>query len=117
MIAPVFDVMGMMARFMDDQKLAHIICLGHLDDLPKKIAELQVYLQNGDAGRAEHVAHSIKGAAANMGGEALRAVALAMEQAGKARDMEAVRGYMPELEEQTARLTAAIALYLATHEA
>ena len=116
-IAPVFDVMGMMARFMDDQKLAHIICLGHLDDLPKKIAELQVYLQNGDAGRAEHVAHSIKGAAANMGGEALRAVALAMEQAGKAGDMEAVRGYMPELEEQTARLTAAIALYLATHEA
>ena len=111
-IAPVFDVTGMMARLMDDKKLAHIICLGHLDDLPKKIAELKGYLQTGDVERAEHVAHSIKGAAANMGGEALRAVALAMEQAGKAGDLEAVREHLPELEAQTILLTTAIEQYL-----
>jgi len=35
-----------------------------------------------------------------------------MEQAVKAGDMEAARGNMPELEAQTARLTAAIEQYI-----
>ena len=108
----VFDVAGMMARLMDDQQLARKICLGYLDDLPKKIVELQGHLDNGDVGSAERVAHSIKGAAANMGGEALRAVALAVEKAGKSGDLEAVRRGMPELEAQTSRLLEAIAQYL-----
>ena len=46
------------------------------------------------------------------GGAALRAVAQEMERAGNAGDMEAVRGHLLALEEQTARLTAAIEQYI-----
>ena len=111
-IVPVFDVAGMLSRLMDNQTLAHNICLGYLDDLPKKFMELQGHLEAGDVENTGRVAHSIKGTAANMGGEALRAVALAMEQAGKSGDMEAVRRHLPALEEQTTRLTAAIEQYM-----
>ncbi|MDO8944807.1 MAG: hypothetical protein Q7U75_16625, partial [Desulfobacterales bacterium] len=45
-----------------------------------------------------------KGAAANIGGESLRAAALATEQAGKAGDLEGVMARLPELENQFARL-------------
>ena len=114
---PVFDVAGMLARLMNNEKLAHKICLGYVDDLPKKIVELQGYLEVGDVENAGRVVHSIKGAAANIGGEALRAVAQEMEQAGNAGSLEGVRGQLPALEAQTARLTAAIELYIATHEA
>ena len=48
----------------------------------------------------EHVAHSIKGASANVGGEALREVALEMETAAKAGDMELLTSRMPELVKQ-----------------
>ena len=111
-MAPVFDVAGMLARLMNNEKLANKICLGYLDDLPLKLVELQGFLESGDVEKAGRVAHSIKGAAANMGGEALRAVALEMEHAANAGDLEAFRGHLPALEVQTGRLTAAIEQYM-----
>ncbi|MEA3341786.1 MAG: Hpt domain-containing protein, partial [Chloroflexota bacterium] len=40
---------------------------------------------------AERQAHTIKGASANVGGEALREIAFSMEKAGKAGDMERIK--------------------------
>ena len=108
---PVFDVAALLARLMDNEKLAHKICRGYVDDLPKHIEVLQGYLVAGDAENVGLAARSIKGAAANIGGEALRAVAHAMEQAGKAGDIESARGQLAALEEQAACLTAAIEIY------
>jgi PAS domain S-box-containing protein len=57
-----------------------------------------------DSAVAVGQAHRIKGAAATMSGDALRAVALDMEQAGKTGNVEALRTLLPELEQRFAEL-------------
>ena len=109
--APVFDKAGMMARLMDDEDLARTVIEAFLDDLPKQIEALRGYLEMGDATSAERQAHTIKGASANLGGEALRAVAFEMEKAGKAGNLEYVMAHLPELETQFARLREAMEQY------
>jgi PAS domain S-box-containing protein len=98
--APVFDKTGMMARMMDDEDLARTVIEAFLGDVPKQIEALRGYLEMGDATSAERQAHTIKGASANLGGEALRAAAFEMEKAAKAGNLEYVTAHLPELEAQ-----------------
>jgi HPt (histidine-containing phosphotransfer) domain-containing protein len=49
-------------------------------DMPVQIKLLREALGSGDASRVERQAHKIKGAAANVGCEAMRALALELEQ-------------------------------------
>jgi PAS domain S-box-containing protein len=97
---PVFDSNGMMARMMDDAELARAVVEGFLNDIPRQIETLRGYLAAGDAANAVRQAHTIKGASANVGGEWLRAVAMEMEEAGKAGEMGAFESRVPELEAQ-----------------
>ncbi|HLA27138.1 MAG TPA: response regulator, partial [Syntrophales bacterium] len=106
--APVFDKAEMMVRLMDDDDLARAVVKGFLEDIPRQIEVLKVRLEAGDVPTAERQAHSIKGASANVGGEALRAVAFEMEKAGKANDPGAISAHLPELEAQFARLQEAM---------
>jgi len=50
----------------------------------------------------------MKGCAANVGGEALKDLALAIEKAGRAGDLAAIAGWIPELELESARLQEAL---------
>jgi PAS domain S-box-containing protein len=102
--AAVFDRAGMLARLMNDEDLAHTVIDGFLEDIPRQIEALRSYLSAGDAPGMLRQAHTIKGASANVGGEALRAAALEMEKAGQAGDLEAVKAHLPDLESQFARL-------------
>ncbi|MBI4763225.1 MAG: response regulator [Deltaproteobacteria bacterium] len=104
----VFDKAEMMTRLMDDEELARTVVEGFLDDIPRQIEVLKGYLKKGDVASAERQAHSIKGASANVGGEALRAVAFGMEKAGKTGDLESITARLPELETQFAQLKAAM---------
>jgi len=61
---------------------------------------LKNHLAAGDVRLVEQQAHKIKGACATVGGEALRAVAWAMEQAGKSGDLDAARARVTDLDEQ-----------------
>ena len=97
-----------MARLMDDEDLARTVAEGFLEDIPRQIEALRGYLEAGDAPGAERQAHTIKGASANVGGEALRAVAFEMEKAGRAGDLDAVKGRMADLEAQFDRLKEAM---------
>jgi CheY-like chemotaxis protein/HPt (histidine-containing phosphotransfer) domain-containing protein len=110
--ALIFDQAGVMARLMDDEDLVRTMIGGFLGDIPKQIEMLKSFLEAGDAARAERQAHSIKGASANVGGEALRAVAFELEKAGKNGNLEAVRDRLPELERQFARLKDAMSEFL-----
>jgi two-component system sensor histidine kinase/response regulator len=105
---PVFDKAGMMARMMDDEELARTVAESFLEDIPRQIEALRGYLAAGDIPGAERQAHTMKGASANVGGEALRAVAFEMEKAGKAGDLDAVKARLPEMERQFARLKQAM---------
>jgi PAS domain S-box-containing protein len=105
---PVFDQVSLMVRVMEDADLAKNIMELFLEDIPKRIEMLKRFLDAGDASGVERQAHSIKGASANVSGEALRAVAFEMEKAGKAGDLDAARGLMTRLEEQLEKLIEAM---------
>ncbi len=105
---PVFDRAGMMARLMDDEDLAGAVVRGFLEEMPNEIETLKRCLIAGDAAGARRQAHSIKGASANVGAEALRAVAVEAEKAGQAGDLTAIKARMPDLESQYALLREAM---------
>jgi HPt (histidine-containing phosphotransfer) domain-containing protein len=91
--APVFDRMGMMQRMMDDESLATAVLAAFLEDMPRQLARLQKMLTNeGDAAACGRQAHSIKGAAGNVGGERFRQLAACMEKAADRGDWEKARG-------------------------
>jgi HPt (histidine-containing phosphotransfer) domain-containing protein len=69
---------------------------------------LKEYAQCGDARACERQAHSIKGAAANVGGERLRQTAKKIEKAADAEDLATVLACMPELEDRFEELKAEI---------
>jgi HPt (histidine-containing phosphotransfer) domain-containing protein len=97
----------MLERLMDEE-LAEIILARFLETVPGQIASLRSLLEAGDAEGATRQVHSLKGAAANVGGERVRRVAQAMEQAARAGDLPATAGQLAELETECDRLQAAI---------
>jgi len=96
----VFDRPALMDRLMDDEDLARVIVAGFLEDIPLQIQGLKDYLEKGDMIGSERQAHTIKGAAANIGAEALRAVAFEMEKNGKNGELYLVKDNLGELEAQ-----------------
>lgn len=93
----VFDKAVLMEQMMDDEELVQTIINAFLEDIPKQIEALKGYLEAGDAAGAERQAHTIKGASANVGGEALREIAFSMEKAGKAGEMERIKALMGDM--------------------
>ena len=81
----IFDRAGMMDRMMGDEDLARTVAAGFLEDIPRQIASLKGCLESGDTQGTERQAHSIKGASANVGGQALRCVAFEMRKLRKGR--------------------------------
>jgi len=108
--ALVFDRAALLERLMGDEELARTILDGFLRDIPRQIQALREYLDAGNVPGAERQARAIKGASANVGGEALRAVAHEMEMAGKAGYLAAVRAHMAGLEAEFDRLKEAIGI-------
>jgi PAS domain S-box-containing protein len=106
--APVFDRAGLLARLMDDEDLARMVARGFIEDLPRQIEALRNYLDAGDAEGAVRQAHTIKGASANVGGEALRAEALRIERAAQATDLTAAVAGLADLESSFERLKEAM---------
>jgi len=100
----VFDRTELLERLMGDADLVALVLAEFLTDIPLQIRTLMEYLDTGNAPGAERQAHTIKGASASIGGEAMRALAGQMEGAAKAGDLAAVRARMTELSTQFDRL-------------
>lgn len=96
----VFDKAGMIERLMGNESMAKEVAEIFLGDMPRQFHELRNSLQTGDVKGVRNRAHAIKGAAANVGGEAMRAVALTIEKAGETGNIELARSRMGELETQ-----------------
>jgi HPt (histidine-containing phosphotransfer) domain-containing protein len=93
---------------MGDEELSRLVIDEFLADIPRQIQALRIYLAAGDATGSARQAHSIKGASANVGGEALRAVALAAERAGQGGNLDAIITLVPGIEFEFARLMEAM---------
>jgi CheY-like chemotaxis protein/HPt (histidine-containing phosphotransfer) domain-containing protein len=104
----VFDRAGMLERLGGDEDLAQRVTGGFLSDIPRQIEALRGCLHAGDAPGAGRQAHTIKGASSNVGGEALCALTLEMEKAGKAGDLGFVAARMDGLEREFVRLKEAM---------
>ena len=103
-----FDHADLLDRIMGNEAVAEIILQGFLEDMPRQLAALRRYLDASDIEQATRQAHTIKGAAANVGGSALRAVALTMETAGRNGDLDGIQTHFDTLEATFAQLQQAI---------
>ena len=95
-----FDLDSIAKRLMGDRPLALQICDGVVAELPRQTAELRRLVVSGDAAAAERQAHTIKGAALNVGAEPLRAVAFQLEQAGRAKNLPRMLQLLPNLDRE-----------------
>ena len=104
----VFDRAALMNQVMHDEELARAAIEVFLVDMPGEIMQLKNYAAAGDAPHVEQQAHKIKGACSAVGGTVLRALAEAMEQAGRAGDLGMIAARFAELDAQFAALKEAM---------
>jgi PAS domain S-box-containing protein len=95
--AAVFDEEEFVERLMGNEDLAQRIVRGFVDDMPHQLALLAQAVNSLDGNALRLAAHSIKGAAANVGGLEMSGIAWKLEQAGSAGDLTAAAATLPEL--------------------
>ena len=94
----IFDRDAFLSRLMNDEGMARVIVEGFLADMPVQIELLAEAVAAADSTAAGQQAHKIKGAAANMAAEALRAAAAQTEQAGNTKNVKVLPGLLHEIE-------------------
>ncbi len=104
----VFDRAGLMDRLMQDEDLARMVIEGFLDDIPAQVEKLMACLETGSLSGAGRLAHSVKGASANVGGVRLRAVAAQIEAGCRSGSMPDANKLGSELQEELRRLKEAL---------
>lgn len=96
--AVIFNYDALMERLMNDTEMATKIMSVFLVDFEQLISSLRTATGKNDIEGITRGAHSIKGAAGNMGLDQLRDTAAFIEQAARSKDMETILIAMPELE-------------------
>ncbi len=101
---PVFDHAAFSKRLLGDEALMRDVAEAFSGDMTQQIELLNAAAAAGDLQQAVALAHKIRGAAANAGGMALSALALTMEHAGKAGELQTINQGLAELERRFAQL-------------
>lgn len=104
----IFNEKEFLARLMGDKKIAVMIIAGFLKDFPHQLRVLRTRLESGDASGAKLQAHTLKGAAATMSAEALRAVCDEAQEASVAGTLDRVVATLSQLQQQFELLTATL---------
>jgi len=85
--APAFDGEDLVDRMMGNKELARSVVGTFLSDVPHQLAALADALSRSDHGAARLAAHTLKGAAANVGATQVSATARRMELLAKEGDL------------------------------
>jgi CheY-like chemotaxis protein/HPt (histidine-containing phosphotransfer) domain-containing protein len=109
-VSVVFDEAAFMDRLMGDRGLAEIVLNGFLEDTPEQLRRLGNRLEVGDTGGVHLHAHTIKGAAAAVSAEDLRAVAQAIEEGIKTGRLDRCSELLPRAAGEFERFRNAVAL-------
>ena len=104
----IFNEKELMERLMGDRSLAGKIVAGFLQDAPSQLRRLGEKLEQGDADGARRQAHMLKGAAATVSADALRALALAVENAARAGELERAASLLPRMSGEFEQLKTAV---------
>jgi signal transduction histidine kinase/HPt (histidine-containing phosphotransfer) domain-containing protein/ActR/RegA family two-component response regulator len=102
--ASLFDEASLLERLSGDRTLAQNVARTFLADIPHRLEALREHLDARDAKGVADQAHTIKGAAAAVGCASLSRLALALEKAGKASDLESARPSFENLRDEFERL-------------
>ena len=79
-----------------------------LEDIPREIDSLAAAVAVGNTPTVELLAHTIKGAAGNVGSEGLRSAAFEMESAAKKGDLSEAQALLKSIQQEFEHLKAAI---------
>ena len=93
----VFDYKELLSRLGDDEELLKRIVQSFLMDMPGQFDSLNRLWEKGDLGGVKGVAHTIKGAAANISAPVLRQTAFELEKASGLNDKERSKSLLPIL--------------------
>jgi len=104
----VFDQKFLLDRLEGDEELFKEIVRTFLDDAPLQVEKLKQALREENLSQIEKQAHSLKGAAMNIGGNALQAIAFEVELSGKKGDLKRNQELIPRLEKEFTRLQKAL---------
>jgi PAS domain S-box-containing protein len=104
----VFDHAALSKRLMGDEALVCTVAEAFLTDMSSQIEQLKSVVAAGDVQQVAVQAHKMKGAAVSVGGMALSALALKMERAGKAGELDTIRLELPKLEQHFVQLKVAM---------
>jgi HPt (histidine-containing phosphotransfer) domain-containing protein len=107
--AAVFDRAVLEDRLMGDTDVIAKIIEVFLESTPRRIEVLKDCAARGDLEGAGHEAHSIKGAAAGIGGEALRAASFEVEKAWREGDADRLIAMAPGIEKRFEELRLVLA--------
>lgn len=87
---PIVDYKSAMIRLAGDQQLFMEFVAIAQEDGPELIRKIQLAIQNADCDQLQHYGHALKGLVSNFGASECVAHALAIEQAGRARNLDDV---------------------------
>jgi PAS domain S-box-containing protein len=103
-----FNHPALLGRVLGDEVLVRTLAVKFLEDLPHTLEKLNVSLIARDQKNVSLHAHTLKGAAANMGGEQLGQTAAALEKASQAGDFSRLQELHAELVTRAAALEVAL---------
>jgi PAS domain S-box-containing protein len=104
----VFDWASALERLDGERDFLKELIGVFMVNVERHMAAIKSALAGGDAETARREAHSLKGAASNIGADLLRDTAYAVELAGKNAEFEKALGLMPKLREDVDRFRSAV---------
>jgi DNA-binding NarL/FixJ family response regulator len=79
-----------------------------LQDTPQKLAQLRFAAINGEAKKCEQIAHSLKSSSGQLGAKQMMALCARLEQHGQAGEISPAGALLTQLDEEFARVEAAL---------
>lgn len=114
----VFDSEALRNRLFRDDAMVEAVLAVFVEDIPRQITALREMSTAGDLAGAKRQAHTIKGAAANVGAVALSGIAERIERLCAAGEMDSAAKLLPDLDAiWTRTLSVIVARNPATGEA
>jgi len=104
----VFRPDALLARLSGDRELARKVVAGFLSRLPQQVKTLWLSVEKRDAQSTSLQAHALKGAAATVAAESLRAACCELQDRAKAGDFAGALALLSKLEEEANLLTTAV---------
>ena len=104
----LFDKAELLNNLDGDEEFVESLLDDALREIPKSVVELQQSCAGGDFQEICQQSHAIKGMAAYLCTPALREIALKIERAGAAGDLDSARGMLPELGRLTRQTVVAV---------